>query len=64
MATGAPKLRPPLTGARWARRGTGVIDRGYDAKVKELGDPAEADALRGKPTTTLAEWCTARAGRG
>ena len=28
----------------------------------EQGDPAEADALLGRPTTTVAEWCKAAAG--
>jgi hypothetical protein len=28
----------------------------------EQGDPAEADALLGCPTTTVAEWCKAAAG--
>lgn len=32
----------------------------YFSKVKEQGDAAEADALLGKPTTTLAQWCGAR----
>jgi uncharacterized protein YbjT (DUF2867 family) len=33
----------------------------YFAKVPESGDPAEAEALLGRPTTTLAAWCAARA---
>jgi uncharacterized protein YbjT (DUF2867 family) len=33
----------------------------YFSRVREVGDAAEADALLGKPTTTLTEWCRARA---
>ncbi len=29
----------------------------YFSRVREIGDPAEADALLGRPATTLAEWC-------
>ena len=35
----------------------------YFAKVREVGDSAEADALLGKPATTLSQWCQARAAR-
>lgn len=33
----------------------------FDA-VGELGDPAEANAILGAPTTTLAQWLERRAG--
>jgi uncharacterized protein YbjT (DUF2867 family) len=33
---------------------------GYFEKVEERGDPTEANALLGAPTTTLDEWITAR----
>jgi uncharacterized protein YbjT (DUF2867 family) len=36
----------------------------YFSKVREVGDPAEADALLGKPVTTLEAWCRARVGAG
>ena len=29
----------------------------YSEKVAEEGDPAEANALLGAPTTTLEQWC-------
>lgn len=29
----------------------------YFSKVKEIGDPAEANAILGKPATTLGKWC-------
>jgi uncharacterized protein YbjT (DUF2867 family) len=32
----------------------------YFSKVRETGDPTEADELLGKPKITLAEWCRAR----
>ncbi len=32
----------------------------YFSKVREIGDSAEADAMLGKPATTLEEWCRAR----
>jgi len=32
----------------------------YFSRVKETGDPAEANELLGGPTTTLEEWCRAR----
>jgi uncharacterized protein YbjT (DUF2867 family) len=35
----------------------------YSDKVAEAGDPAEADALLGAPTTTLEQWCKAQAAR-
>jgi uncharacterized protein YbjT (DUF2867 family) len=34
----------------------------YFEKVPEGGDPAEADAMLGAPTTTLTDWCEARQG--
>lgn len=34
----------------------------YLAQVQELGDPSEANALLGAPTTTLEQWCRARHG--
>jgi uncharacterized protein YbjT (DUF2867 family) len=33
----------------------------YSEKIAEEGDPAEANALLGAPTTTLEQWCKARA---
>jgi hypothetical protein len=33
----------------------------YFSQVREIGDSAEADALLGRPTTTLEAWCRARA---
>jgi uncharacterized protein YbjT (DUF2867 family) len=33
----------------------------YFSKVTEIGDPTEANALLGAPTTTLKEWCSRRA---
>ena len=35
----------------------------YSEKVAEEGDPAEANALLGAPTTTLEEWCKRQVGR-
>ena len=35
----------------------------YSEKVAEAGDPAEANALLGAPTTTLEQWCRAQAAR-
>jgi uncharacterized protein YbjT (DUF2867 family) len=35
----------------------------YSEKVSEAGDPAEANALLGAPTTTLAQWCQRQAER-
>ena len=35
----------------------------YSEIVAEAGDPAEADALLGAPTTTLEQWCKAQAAR-
>jgi len=35
----------------------------YSEKVVEEGDPAEANALLGAPTTTLAQWCNLQVGR-
>lgn len=35
----------------------------YSEKVAEAGDPGEANALLGAPTTTLEQWCQAQAGR-
>ena len=35
----------------------------YSEKVAEAGDPAEANALLGAPTTTLEQWCKAQAAR-
>ncbi len=35
----------------------------YFSKVGESGDPSEANALLGAPTTTLEEWCRERAAR-
>jgi uncharacterized protein YbjT (DUF2867 family) len=34
----------------------------YFSKVRETGDPDEANALLGAPTTTVDAWCRARAG--
>lgn len=33
----------------------------YFSRVREIGESAEADALLGKPATTLAQWCRAHA---
>ncbi len=41
-------------------RNVGLPLMRYFSKVGETGSPAEADALLGKPATTLAEWCNAR----
>ena len=35
----------------------------YSEKVAEAGDPAEANALLGAPTTTLEQWCKLQVGR-
>jgi len=35
----------------------------YSEKVAEEGDPAEANALLGAPTTTLEQWCKLQVGR-
>jgi uncharacterized protein YbjT (DUF2867 family) len=35
----------------------------YSDKVAEAGDPAEANALLGAPTTALEQWCKAQAAR-
>jgi uncharacterized protein YbjT (DUF2867 family) len=49
------RLLAQLTGREGLRYVTRLI--GYFDKVGELGDPAEANALLGPPTTTLEAWC-------
>jgi uncharacterized protein YbjT (DUF2867 family) len=50
-----------LPGARDLRRIALPLMR-YFSKVPEAGDPAEANAMLGAPTTTLEAWCRQRAG--
>ncbi len=41
-------------------RNVGLPLMRYFSKVRETGDSAEADAMLGKPATTLEQWCRAR----
>jgi hypothetical protein len=36
----------------------------YSEVIAEAGDPAEANALLGAPTTSLEQWCKLQVGRG
>jgi hypothetical protein len=54
-------VRLKLWQARWIARLTGRMDFvsrliAFFDRVGELGDPAEANALVGAPSTTLSEW--------
>ena len=68
-AGGAPLRRVPfwvlsiiaLMPGREELRRVGLPVMKYFSRVEEIGDPTEANALLGAPTTTLEAWCRARA---
>jgi uncharacterized protein YbjT (DUF2867 family) len=60
-------VRLKLWQARWIARLTGRMDYvsrliAFFDRVGELGDPAEANALFGAPSTTLSEWIDSQEG--
>ncbi len=58
MSIGKAKIVGFLTGNRKLKAAASLM--AYFAKVEEPGDPTEADALLGAPTTTLDEWLSGR----
>lgn len=69
-APGMPLKRLPfwllslvaLMPGRTELRNVGLPIMRYFSRVTEVGDPTEANALLGAPTTTLSQWCRARTG--
>jgi hypothetical protein len=49
-----------MPGGRELRR-VGLPLMRYFSRVPETGDPAEADAMLGAPSTTVQAWCRQRA---